>query len=60
MNEAFEKLGILIDEVDNLAHALQIPLPANMHIESLKSLLPEKVGKLKQLFIEITGENPWE
>lgn len=60
MTDKFENFGLLIDELDNLAHALQIPLPPQMHVEQLKELLPEKVAKLKALYIEITGQNPWE
>jgi len=26
----------------------------------MKSLLPERVRELKDMFIDITGENPWE
>ncbi len=55
-----EELGLLIDELDNCAHALKLPLPPQMHIEQLKLLLPEKVQKFKDLFIAITKENPWE
>jgi hypothetical protein len=60
MEEKFETLGQLIDSIDNLAHALTIPMPAQFHVDSLKSLLPEKVAELKKVYIEITGENPWE
>jgi hypothetical protein len=60
MEQKFETLGQLIDEVDNLAHAVQLPIPPQLHVDSLKTLLPEKVKKLKESFVEITGENPWE
>lgn len=60
MENKFEKLGIIIDELENISFALEIPLSAQMHIDSIKRLLPEKVEKLKEVFIEITGENPWE
>jgi hypothetical protein len=59
-DEQKEKLGQLIDGIDNLAHALQIPMPAQFHVDSLKGLLPEKVSELKAIYQEITGENPWE
>lgn len=58
--EQKEKFGLLIDEVDNLSHALNIPMPPSFHVERLKETLPEKVEELKQIFIEVTGENPWE
>lgn len=60
MEAKYEKLGLLIDGIDNLAHALQIPMPAHLHIEGLKESLPKKVKELKEVYIEITGENPWE
>lgn len=60
MKDKFEQLGQLIDSFDNLAHALKMPLPPQMHIEQLRSSLPEKVQELKDVFIEITGENTWE
>ena len=57
--EAKEKLGQAIDRVDNLAHALLLPMPANMHVESLKAVLPDVVEELKEAYTELTGENPW-
>ncbi len=60
MEEKFEKLGQLIDSIDNLAHGLNLPFPDEFHVRQMKSLLPERVRELKDMFIDITGENPWE
>lgn len=60
MEEKFETLGQIIDEIDNLAHGLVLPMSADFHIQQLKKLLPEKVEKLKRSFVEIAGENPWD
>lgn len=60
MNEKFETLGQLIDSIDNIAHALNLPLSADVHLDQLKRLIPEKVAELKKSFVDITGENPWE
>ena len=60
MEDKFETLGQLIDSLDNLAHALKMPLPPQMHVEQLGIALPEKVKQLKEVFVEITGENPWD
>jgi septation ring formation regulator EzrA len=57
--EQQDQLGLIIDEIENLACALEIPLPAAMHVEELKKLLPDKVAKLKEFFVATTGENPW-
>jgi hypothetical protein len=54
-----EKFGVLIDSIDNLAHALQIQMPATVHVQALRESLPEKVKELKEVYVEITGENPW-
>lgn len=60
MKDNFEKLGCLIDELDNLAHALDFPLEDKTHVERLRKLLPEKVIKFKKVYEDITGENPWD
>lgn len=60
MENKFEKLGQLIDSIDSLANGLNIPMPSDFHVQQLKSILPERVKKLKESFVEITGENPWE
>lgn len=60
MTDAQEKLGQAIDRVDNLAHGLNMALPPQMHVDTLKRLLPEIVKELKEAFAEATGENPWE
>jgi hypothetical protein len=57
--EQKERLGVLIDGIDNLAHALQLPMPASIHVDAMRSSLPEKVAELKQIYVEITKENPW-
>jgi hypothetical protein len=60
MEDKFEKLGQLIDSIDSLASALELPMSAFVHLQQMKILLPEKVQELKDVFIEITGENPWD
>lgn len=60
MEEKFEKLGQLIDSLENLSCGLNIPMPAEFHVNQLKTILPEKVEEFKKVFVEIVGENPWE
>lgn len=59
IEEAKENLGQAIDRVDNLAHALILPRPPQIHLDSLRSNLPEVVKELKKAYEEVTGENPW-
>lgn len=60
MDDKYEKLGRLIDRIENIQHALALPIPPQIHIEGIKGSLPDIVKELKDSFIEITGENPWE
>ena len=60
MNETYEELGQLIDSIENLAYATRLPIAPHLHLEALREALPEKVKALKKVFVEITGENPWE
>ena len=55
-----EDLGTLIDRLDNLAHALNLPLRAEMHVTALRESLPELVTEFKAAYVHEMGENPWE
>lgn len=55
-----EQLADIIESVDNLAHALNLPFPDKQHVSAMKSNLPEVVSKLKSLYVDITGDDPWE
>lgn len=59
MNEAQEQLGQLIDRVDAIGHGLRIPMPAQFHVDNLKFVLPGIVVELKDVFVKVTGANPW-
>lgn len=58
--EQLEKLGNLADQANNLAAASQLPLPATMHVEQLRNGLVSIDLALRGLYVEISGENPWE
>lgn len=60
MEEKFEILGQLIDSLESLACGLVLPLGADFHINQLKKILPEKVEEFKKVFVELSGENPWD
>lgn len=59
MTDATEALGSEIDALDSLAHALQLPMPPQFHVDQLKAALPERVAALKAAYAQVTGENPW-
>ena len=60
MTDKSEMLSKLIDSLDSIAHALALPMPAQTHVDILRSVLPEKVAELKSAFNALTGENPWQ
>jgi len=60
MEEKFEQLGRAIDDVENLSFALKMNIPAEMHVDQPRKYLPGIIEKLKQSFVELSGENPWE
>ena len=54
-------LGQQADTVDNLVHAMQIPgITDKIHMEALREELPDILKALRQSFVLITGDNPWE
>jgi hypothetical protein len=55
-----EKVGILVDRLENLAAILQIPMNPLIHIDQMQKVLPELAEELKTIYKEESGENPWE
>ena len=55
--EDLNKIAEVSDSLDNLVHAMEIPMPDKFHLDALKSALPEKVKELRE--INISSENPW-
>lgn len=55
-----DALGRDIDKLDNLAHALLLPMPAEFHVRQLKSSLAEVVAEFKKHYAEAFGWDPWE
>lgn len=45
--------------VDNLIGAMQLPMPPALHLEQLKSALPEIRDTLRLIYTAETGEDPW-
>lgn len=54
-----EKLGHLVDRIDNLVHAGAIPMPDKLRVTALAEALPDLHSELKTLYVEISGEDPW-
>lgn len=55
-----EKVGKLADTCDNLKSALTMPLPFHIHKEALNGSLETMRNELREIYIEMTGANPWK
>ena len=55
-----EQIAEIIDRLENLNGALQLPLRAEMHVDQLKRALPDIIAKLKEAYVFEFNENPWE
>lgn len=60
MDDYKEKLGLAIDRLENCACALAIPMSNDIHVDALKGSLPEIVKELKEAYVGLTNENPWD
>jgi hypothetical protein len=52
--------GELIDTLDNLSHAIKLPIKDSMHVDQMRRQLPELVKSFKAAYVHEFGENPWE
>jgi hypothetical protein len=58
--EQLEEIGQLIDRLDNLCSAMELPMPAELHLKALKESLPNVRDDLQLIYIDAGGENHWE
>ena len=56
--DVHEQLGKRIDQLENYLFAMDIPLPAMIHLEQLKIGLGEVVPSLKEAYVELFSDNP--
>lgn len=54
-----DEFAEVVDTIDNLLGALELPMPAEFHVKQMKHELKEVSEKLKQIYVEEEDENPW-
>lgn len=47
LNELCEEVYVLSDRLDNIVHAMILPMPSNIHLDILKTSLPELRDELR-------------
>lgn len=55
-----DEFAEIIERIDNLRGALEIPMSVEFHINQMKRELKEVSDKLKRIYVEEEDENPWE
>ena len=55
-----EELGKIADRVESLLCASRLPLPPGVHLQALQESLESLIQDLRRIYIDETGENPWE
>lgn len=55
-SDNLERLGLQIDKLCNLRTALQMPLPAQMHVDCLREQLPEVINEIHEAYVALGGE----
>jgi hypothetical protein len=58
--QAKEDLGVAIDRLDALSFSLRMPLPAQLHVDQMKLILPSLVKDMKMLYAQALGVDPWK
>lgn len=59
-DENADSLGRLSDKCDNLFHASKLPMPDKLHKEQLASAMEDIRDELRKIYIDETGQNPWD
>lgn len=54
-----ERLGDLVDYLDNGAHATRIPMPAELHVSGLTALVEQARDELMEFLKERFFYDPW-
>ena len=58
--EQLDQIGEIADDCDNFAHAAQLPMPPQFHVEQLTRGFEHVRDLLRALYVEASGDNPWE
>jgi hypothetical protein len=64
LDSAFSATGVCGEAADLLrelaAEPVSVPLPDKSHLQALRESLPSVRDRLRAIYVEQTGENPWE
>lgn len=58
--QSIETLGEVIDDMENVIGALKLPMPPDVHVEQCKAILPRFVKRLREVYKDAAGDDPWD
>lgn len=59
-DDQLERISELVDKASNCISATQLRVRPEIHVEGLRGGLQEVEQVLRELYVEISGENPWD
>jgi hypothetical protein len=57
---ADEMIARYADKFDNLLGAMELPLRPELHLRALKESLTEARKDFRQMYVAMTGDDPWK
>ena len=54
-----EEIAEIVEKLINLNAALALLIPDRMHVEAMRSELPEVRDRLKEAYLKLGGEDYW-
>ncbi|HEX3560386.1 MAG TPA: hypothetical protein VHU19_14355 [Pyrinomonadaceae bacterium] len=58
--EQLERIAEVAQTANNLLGALELPLPAHLHLEGCRGNIQDMRDELRKIVVELKGEDPWE
>ncbi len=58
--EALEQLWSVYHRLNNLHHAAQLPVSADIHLDGIKPAPPEMMASLKEVYLALGGQDSEE
>ena len=55
-----EQIAEVIERLDNILGAMQMPFPDSTHMSGLREILPDVRNQLLEAYLKLGGENFWK
>jgi hypothetical protein len=59
-DDQLDRLGQISDTADNCLAASNLPVSTAIHLEGMREALKKIRDEIRGIYLEASGENPWE